>query len=117
MVGGQLFYGHPDATGAHALHRHAFDGTSYGPATVLAPYRDPFWSGISTGSGQTYQGSPSNFSSQLGAVTGMFFRDGRLYYTRANNQGLGAALAVLLFILVLPIVVYNVRQLRASEAR
>jgi alpha-glucoside transport system permease protein len=36
---------------------------------------------------------------------------------RSNNQGLGAALAVLLFILVIPIVVYNVRQLRASEAR
>jgi alpha-glucoside transport system permease protein len=36
---------------------------------------------------------------------------------RASNQGLGAALAVLLFILVVPIVVYNVRQLRASEAR
>jgi alpha-glucoside transport system permease protein len=36
---------------------------------------------------------------------------------RANNQGLGAALAVLLFLLVLPIVVYNVKQLRATEAR
>ena len=36
---------------------------------------------------------------------------------RSDNQGLGAALAVLLFILVDPIVVYNVRQLRASEAR
>jgi alpha-glucoside transport system permease protein len=36
---------------------------------------------------------------------------------RSNNQGLGAALAVLLFILVVPIVVYNIRQLRASEAR
>ncbi|PVU82813.1 ABC transporter permease [Cellulomonas sp. WB94] len=35
----------------------------------------------------------------------------------ASNQGLGAALAVLLFILVIPIVVYNIRQLRASEAR
>jgi len=33
---------------------------------------------------------------------------------RAGNQGLGAALAVLLFILVIPIVVYNVRQMRAS---
>jgi alpha-glucoside transport system permease protein len=42
------------------------------------------------------------------------------FYTqsfRANNQGLGAALAVLLFILVMPIVIYNVRQLRASEAQ
>ena len=36
---------------------------------------------------------------------------------RSDNQGLGAALAVLLFILVIPIVVYNVRQLRASEVR
>jgi alpha-glucoside transport system permease protein len=42
------------------------------------------------------------------------------FYTqsfRADNQGLGAALAVLLFILVIPIVAYNIRQLRASEAR
>jgi alpha-glucoside transport system permease protein len=36
---------------------------------------------------------------------------------RAFNQGLGAALAVLLFLLVIPIVAYNVRQLRASEGR
>lgn len=33
------------------------------------------------------------------------------------NQGLGAALAVVLFILVIPIIVYNVRQMRRSEAR
>lgn len=36
---------------------------------------------------------------------------------RAGNQGLGAALAVLLFILVIPIVVYNVRHIRQTEAR
>lgn len=36
---------------------------------------------------------------------------------RSDNQGLGAALAVLLFVLVIPIVAYNVRQMRASEAR
>ena len=42
------------------------------------------------------------------------------FYTqsfRAGNQGLGAALAVLLFVLVIPIVIYNIRQLRAAEAR
>ena len=33
-----------------------------------------------------------------------------------DNQGLGSALAVLLFVLVIPIVAYNIRQLRASEA-
>jgi alpha-glucoside transport system permease protein len=36
---------------------------------------------------------------------------------RSDNQGLGAALATLLFILVIPIVAYNVRQLRSSEGR
>jgi alpha-glucoside transport system permease protein len=36
---------------------------------------------------------------------------------RADNQGLGAALAVLLFVLVIPIVAYNIRQVRQSEAR
>ncbi|MEV8503694.1 sugar ABC transporter permease [Actinoplanes sp. NPDC051475] len=35
---------------------------------------------------------------------------------RSDNQGLGAALAVLLFLLVIPIVVYNIRQIRRSEA-
>jgi alpha-glucoside transport system permease protein len=36
---------------------------------------------------------------------------------RSGNQGLGAALAVLLFVLVIPIVAYNIRHLRASEDR
>lgn len=34
---------------------------------------------------------------------------------RQSNAGLGAALAVLLFVLVIPIIVYNVRQMRLSE--
>jgi alpha-glucoside transport system permease protein len=36
---------------------------------------------------------------------------------RSFNTGLGAALAVLLFVLVTPIVIYNVRQMRRLEAR
>jgi alpha-glucoside transport system permease protein len=36
---------------------------------------------------------------------------------RSFNTGLGAALAVLLFVLVMPIVIYNVRQMRKLEAR
>jgi alpha-glucoside transport system permease protein len=36
---------------------------------------------------------------------------------RSNNAGLGAALAVIIFVLVLPIVVYNVRQMRRLEGR
>ena len=34
-----------------------------------------------------------------------------------REKGLGAALATLLFVLVIPIVVYNVRQMRRLEAR
>jgi alpha-glucoside transport system permease protein len=34
---------------------------------------------------------------------------------RQFNFGLGAALAVLLFVLVIPIIAYNVRQLRLAE--
>jgi len=36
---------------------------------------------------------------------------------RSNNAGLGAALATVIFILVLPVVIYNVRQMRKLEAR
>lgn len=34
-----------------------------------------------------------------------------------NNNGLGAALGVVLFVLVIPIVFYNIRQLRKADAR
>ena len=40
------------------------------------------------------------------------------FYTqsfRQNNQGLGAALAVILFIIILPLIVYNVRQMKKTE--
>ena len=42
------------------------------------------------------------------------------FYTqafRSNNDGLGAALAVVLFILVIPIVVYNLNQFRKADVR
>jgi alpha-glucoside transport system permease protein len=34
---------------------------------------------------------------------------------RQNNQGLGAALAVLLFVIIIPVIIYNIRQMRLSE--
>lgn len=36
---------------------------------------------------------------------------------RSFNQGLGAALAVLIFVLVTPIILYNIRQMRRLESR
>lgn len=38
-------------------------------------------------------------------------------YFIAGNQGLAAAIAVVIFVLVMPIVIYNVRQMRKLEAR
>jgi len=38
-------------------------------------------------------------------------------YFRSYNQGLATAIAVLIFLLVMPIVIYNVRQMRKLEAR
>jgi alpha-glucoside transport system permease protein len=40
------------------------------------------------------------------------------FYTQSftnQNRGLGAALAVLLFVIIIPVIVYNVRQLKQSE--
>ncbi|MDR1790688.1 MAG: sugar ABC transporter permease [Propionibacteriaceae bacterium] len=40
------------------------------------------------------------------------------FYTQSftnQNKGMGAALAVLLFVIIIPVIVYNVRQLRKSE--
>ncbi len=40
------------------------------------------------------------------------------FYTQSFNQGrpdIGAALAVLLFVMIIPIIVYNIRQMRISE--
>ena len=50
---------------------------------------------------------------ETSVVANEFYNQSFIY----NNTGLGAALAVLLFILVIPVVAYNVRQLRKADAR
>ena len=67
--------------------------STFGPATAIDPYNDPFWSTIATGSLRNnqpilYRGALPAFYSQLSSVTGMFYRDGRLYYTRSGSSGL-----------------------------
>lgn len=40
------------------------------------------------------------------------------FYTqsfRQNDQGLGSALAVILFLVVIPVIIYNIRQMKKSE--
>ena len=88
MIGHTLFYGQTDAR----LYRRSFDGTTFGPATQVNPYIDPLWNTVETGSGpagQTYTGVlPTWYTSQLATVTGMFYANGRIYYTRSGQNSL-----------------------------
>ncbi len=84
MVGDQLFYGSADGR----LYQRAYNGSTFGSATMLDPYHDPEWANVDTGSGQTYNGAFPGFYSELSNVTGMFFADGRIYYTLFGSNRL-----------------------------
>jgi len=84
VVGGSLYA----ITRTGTLTRRPFDAGSLGTATTLDPYHDPYWDQVSTGSGQTYRGSPSGFLAELGSVTSATYAYGRLWYTLAGRTGL-----------------------------
>ncbi len=85
VVGNQLFYGASDGN----LYKRSVSGGSYGPETVVDPYNDPYWSGVQTGSGQTYRGTKPNFFAKLTNVTSMSFDGvGRMYYTYYGSTSL-----------------------------
>ena len=87
MIDGYLYYTLSDRT----FYRRAFDGTSYGPATVIDPYNDPRWAGYATGSGSsTYDGRQPSFYSQIPSVRGLAYQDHVMYYTRAGSSSLYA---------------------------
>ena len=90
MVGDTLYYGYPAEGGAYALHQRSFDGASFGAATMVNPYHDPYWSDVRIDKDfdQTFRGTLPNFYGQLASVTSMVYRDGRLYYTRSGVQRL-----------------------------
>lgn len=94
MVGRQLFYGKTDGM----MYKRSFDGVNFGDETLVDPYRDPLWANVPTGSGptspvQTYLGMlPSWYSTStttgIAATTGMFYWNGRIYYTKSGSNSL-----------------------------
>jgi PKD repeat protein len=87
MIGRTLFYGQTDGF----LYRRSFDGVNFGAATQVNPYIDPLWNTVETGSGpvgQTYTGVLPTWYTQLSTVTGMFYANGRIYYTRSGQTSL-----------------------------
>ena len=78
VIDGVLFYG----TTSNELFRRTFDGTNYGPATLVDPYNDPVWSNVDAGGGRLYRGVRPSFYSQISSLRGLAYQDGRLYYTR-----------------------------------
>jgi hypothetical protein len=83
-VDGHIIYGRPDGN----LYERSFNGSTFGSETELDPYNDPKWNNVATGSGQTYQSSPSTFSTEIPTLTSMFFTKGRLYYTLAGDSSM-----------------------------
>jgi PKD repeat protein len=94
MVGRSLFYGSTDGF----MYKRSFDGVSFGDPVQVNPYNDPVWMNVPTGSGptspvQTYNGVvPTWYSTStttgIAATTGMFYWNGRLYYTKSGSNSL-----------------------------
>ncbi len=84
VAGNSLFWG----TSAGAFYRAPFDGTTVGTPVAIDPYDDPTWSGVATGSGQTYRGVKPGYYGELASITGQFYAAGRVYYTLAGQSAL-----------------------------
>jgi PKD repeat protein len=85
VLNGRIWYG----TSSGQFYYRTWDGASaYGPALLVDPYNDPYWSNVTTGSGQTYRGSATSFYAELPNVTGMFYANRSIYYTLSGSAKL-----------------------------
>jgi hypothetical protein len=55
---------------------------------LIDPYHDPIWDNASSGSGGTFRGATSAFYGQITNLTGLAYREGRIYYTLNNDPNL-----------------------------
>lgn len=84
LAGGKVWYGKSNGT----FNSRSFEAGAFGPEVNVNPYDDPDWDGVSTGSGNTYDGNAVAMYGQLSSVSSMAYVGGRLFYTRSGNSNL-----------------------------
>ena len=82
LIGDQLVYGKTDGY----LYQRTFTQTTTGPEVKIDPYNDPLWADASNGVGGTERGALPSLYGQLPTLTGIFYSEGKLFYT-LNNDG------------------------------
>ncbi|MCW2546484.1 MAG: hypothetical protein JWN96_944 [Mycobacterium sp.] len=85
MLDGRIWYG----TSAGKFYYRTFDGNkAVGPAVLVDPYNDPYWSTVQTGSNQTYKGGVNSFNAEIPNLSAMFYANNSIYYTLVNDPRL-----------------------------
>lgn len=77
LVDGTLWYAKSDGL----FYKRSFNGSTFGTEQAVAPFNDSVWDAAHP----EWKGTRANFYGlEASSVKGMFFADGRLYYTRSG---------------------------------
>ena len=88
MVGNQLYWSAPDPNETTPTPCTGRRSTARFRHRDRRSLRRSAWSGVKTGSGQTYQGVKPSKYAEMASVTGQFFADGKIFYSLAGQKSL-----------------------------